>query len=124
MSAKLTKGGRYCHGLAVTEGSPRIAEGHFTQADTHWNTANMIYGDNPQKIYELKNYNWARYSSSQIHSVIKKFVEQASRYVQIAHIGGNAVNGVIFYFSSKPPQEVIEALLKIGVSVQWVSTEQ
>jgi len=29
--------------------------GRFTQADTHWNTANMIYGDNPQKINERED---------------------------------------------------------------------
>ena len=39
--------------------------GRFTQEDTHWNTANMIYGDNPQKIHEredalgLKTYSYA-----------------------------------------------------------------
>ena len=38
--------------------------GRFTQQDTHWNTANMIYGDNPQKINEredklgLKTYSY------------------------------------------------------------------
>ena len=37
----------------------------FTQQDTHWNTSNMIYGDNPQKINEredklgLKTYSYA-----------------------------------------------------------------
>ena len=29
--------------------------GRFTQQDTHWNTANMIYGDNPQKINERQD---------------------------------------------------------------------
>ena len=39
--------------------------GRFTQQDTHWNVANMIYGDNPQKINEsqdalgLKAYTYA-----------------------------------------------------------------
>ena len=39
--------------------------GRFTQQDTHWNTANSIYGDNPQKINEredklgLKTYSYA-----------------------------------------------------------------
>ena len=39
--------------------------GRFTQQDTHWNTANIIYGDNPQKINEredklgLKTYSYA-----------------------------------------------------------------
>ena len=29
--------------------------GRFTQQDTHWSTANMIYGDNPQKISERED---------------------------------------------------------------------
>ena len=29
--------------------------GRFTQRDTHWNPANMIYGDNPVKWYERAN---------------------------------------------------------------------
>ena len=39
--------------------------GRFSQQDTHWNTANSIYGDNPQKINEredklgLKSYSYA-----------------------------------------------------------------
>ena len=39
--------------------------GRFTQQDKHWNTANSIYGDNPQKINEredklgLKTYSYA-----------------------------------------------------------------
>ena len=39
--------------------------GRFTQQDTHWNTANSIYSDNPQKINEredklgLKSYSYA-----------------------------------------------------------------
>ena len=41
------------------------AIGRFTQQDTHWNTANSIYGDNPRKINEredklgLKAYSYA-----------------------------------------------------------------
>lgn len=31
------------------------AIGRFTQADTHWNVSNMIYGDNPQKISERED---------------------------------------------------------------------
>jgi len=31
------------------------AVGRFTQEDTHWNTGNMIYGDEPQKIGEYKD---------------------------------------------------------------------
>jgi len=32
---------------------PRL--GRFTQQDTHWTVANMIYGDNPQKINERQD---------------------------------------------------------------------
>ena len=31
------------------------AIGRFTQQDTHWSPANMIYGDNPRKIYERQD---------------------------------------------------------------------
>ena len=45
--------------------------GRFTQQDTHWTTANSIYGDNPQKINEredklgLKSYSYLDSFSSQ-----------------------------------------------------------
>ena len=50
------------------------AVGRFTAEDTHWNTANMIYGDNPQKINEredalgLKRYSYAPQISAVIQS--------------------------------------------------------
>ena len=45
-----------------------------TQHDTHWNTSNMIYGDNPQKINEredklgLKTYSYAPQISAVVQS--------------------------------------------------------
>ena len=51
---------------------PRI--GRFTQQDTHWNTSNIIYGDNPQKINEredklgLKTYSYAPQISAVVQS--------------------------------------------------------
>ena len=51
---------------------PRI--GRFTQQDTHWNTSNRIYGDNPQKINEredalgLKTYSYAPQISAVVQS--------------------------------------------------------
>ena len=45
-----------------------------TQHDTHWNTSNMIYGDNPQKINEredklgLKTYSYAPQVSAVVQS--------------------------------------------------------
>ena len=50
------------------------ALGRFTQQDTHWNTANMIYGDNPQKINAredrlgLKSYSFAPQISAVLQS--------------------------------------------------------
>ena len=72
-------------------------------------------------IYELKNYDWSKYNSSSLNYVINNFVSQAQRYMNIQTINGQNVKDVIFYFSSKPPQSVIDALKGIGVSVQWVS---
>ena len=74
------------------------------------------------RIYELKNYSWDKYSPGQINSIINKFVDQASRYLQISSINDESVKGVTYYFSSRPPQEIIDALRKIGVAVEWVST--
>ena len=71
-------------------------------------------------IYELKNYDWSKYSPSQIGATIANFTSQAQRYLQIGEIHGSAVRNVIFYFSSRPPQQVIDALRAIGVQVQWV----
>lgn len=51
---------------------PRI--GRFTQQDAHWNTSNMIYGDNPQKINEredklgLNTYSYAPQISAVVQS--------------------------------------------------------
>ena len=50
------------------------AIGRFTQQDTHWNTANMIYGDNPNKINEredalgLKTYTYVPKISAIVQS--------------------------------------------------------
>ena len=71
-------------------------------------------------IYELKNYSWQNYSTSQINSIAKKFVEQGNRYMQITSINGQKVKGVTFYFSEKPPQIIIDALKNIGAKIDWV----
>ena len=65
------------------------AIGRFTQQDTHWNTANMIYGDNPQKINEredalgLKNYTYV--------PQIMAIVQSGNQYVY-------GINNPIMYF--------------------------
>ena len=67
--------------------------GRFTQEDTHWNTANMIYGDNPQKINEredalgLKCYSYA----PQLLSILQAgnlYVYTASNPVRYADPSG------------------------------------
>jgi hypothetical protein len=73
------------------------------------------------KIYELKNYDWTKYSSSQIVNIANTFASQAKNYLQLGSINGQTVKEVVYYFSSKPPQQVIDALKAVGVSVQWVS---
>ena len=72
------------------------------------------------KIIELKNYDWSKYRSYK--SIINSFTNQANNYKQFIGqtIHGQKITGVKFYFSSKPPQEIINALKKIGVAVSWV----
>ena len=38
----------------------------------------------------------------------------------IDQVNGQRVREVVYYFSEKPPQEVIDALTKAGVRVEWV----
>ncbi len=72
------------------------------------------------RIIELKNYDWSKYGSYK--SIINSFVQQANKYKQLIGetIRDQKIYGVTFYFSSKPPQEIIRALEKIGVRVEWV----
>ena len=72
-------------------------------------------------IVELKNYNWDCYSS--YSGIIHRFVAQAQNYMQFIGetIEGQLIEGVTFCFSSMPPQEVIDALHAIGVTVNWIS---
>ena len=74
------------------------------------------------RIVELKNYDWTKYSASQIERISCSFVEQAENYKQAigSIINGEKIHGVTFYFSSRPPQRIIDALKKIKVWVEWV----
>jgi len=73
-------------------------------------------------IYELKNYDWSKYSY--YGGLINKFVAQAEKYLHYINeqvIKGETIHKIVFYFSSKPPQEIIEALQAIkNVYVEWV----
>ena len=70
--------------------------GRFTQQDTHWTTANSIYGDNPQKINKredklgLKSYSYA----PQITAVMQSgnlYVYGVNNSVYYADSNGNEI---------------------------------
>lgn len=46
---------------------------------------------------------------------------QARNYLQLIGqtIGSQKIEGVKFFFSSNPPQEIIDALEALGVIVKW-----
>lgn len=71
-------------------------------------------------IVKLKNYNWSNYSS--YGGLVNKFTNQAMNYLQFVgnRINGQVIKGVTFCFSSKPPQEIVDALRNIGVTVNWL----
>ena len=84
---------------------PRI--GRFTQQDAHWNTSNMIYGDNPQKINEredklgLKTYSYAPQISAVVQSgnlyvyAVSNPVMYADEDGEIAKLVKAAIHGAI-----------------------------
>ena len=71
-------------------------------------------------IVELKNYTWSCYSS--YSGLIKSFTTQASNYMQFigSKICGQVIKGITFCFSSKPSEEIIQALRDLGVTVNWL----
>ena len=71
-------------------------------------------------IVELKNYDWSKYNS--YSGLINRFTSQAKNYLQFIGqtINGQTIRGVTFCFSSKPPQEIIDALQRLGVTVNWI----
>ena len=74
--------------------------GRFTQEDTHWNTANMIYGDNPQKINEredalgLKTYSYAPQLSAIVQSG-NLFVYTANNPLLYIDSTGEVLNTIV-----------------------------
>ncbi|MBE6589063.1 MAG: RHS repeat-associated core domain-containing protein [Ruminococcaceae bacterium] len=74
------------------------------------------------RIIELKNYDWAKYGSSQIRNIAKQFASQGQKYLQAIgkSIRGQKIKGITFYFSSKPPKVIIDALKALGIAVEWV----
>ena len=74
------------------------------------------------RIIELKNYDWTKYSASQIRSIANQFATQGQKYLQAIgkYICGQKIKGITFYFSSKPPQVIIDVLKALGIAVDWV----
>lgn len=72
-------------------------------------------------IIELKNYNWSNYSS--YSGLINRFTSQAGNYMNLVgqNIRGQTIEGVIFYFSLRPPDEIVQALNLLNVIVDWVT---
>lgn len=68
----------------------------------------------------MKNYDWSKYKS--YTSLINSFKTQATKYQEIVGkiVCNQKIKGITFYFSSKPPQQIIDDLNKIGVKVKWV----
>ena len=72
------------------------------------------------KIIELKNYDWSKYKY--LSSVVSSFTEQGQRYMQLIgqKVNGQTIKSVEFFFSSKPPQQILRALQDIGIRVNWI----
>ena len=86
--------------------------GRFTQQDTHWTTANSIYGDNPQKINEredklgLKSYSYA---------------PQITAVMQSGNLYVYGVSNPIYY-ADKDGNISILAKVAIGAGINLVTT--
>ena len=92
--------------------------GRFTQQDTHWNTANMIYGDNPQKINEredklgLKTY----FNAPQITAVIQSgnlYIYALNNPANYLDHSGQAVTEAVLILIAANPE--IAAAIATGV---------
>ena len=83
--------------------------GRFTQQDTHWNTANMIYGDNPQKINERQDA---------LDLTAYTYVPQISAIMQSGNLYVYAVNNPVLYADPSgaviTPANVVGAVIGAG----------
>ena len=64
------------------------ANGRFTQPDSHWNNANRIYGDNPQKINERQDA---------LGTTLYSYRPQISAIMQSGNLYAYALNNPISY---------------------------
>ncbi len=62
--------------------------GRFTQEDTHWNTSNMIYGDEPQQIGEYEDpLGTSRYT----------YAPQVTAVMQAGNLYGYCIENPVYY---------------------------
>ena len=100
--------------------------GRFTQEDTHWNVANMIYGDNPQKINEredklgLKTYTMV----PQITAVAQAgnlYVYGINNPVKYVDAQGQVISEAIVAFIIANPEISAAILTGAFVGLKWLS---
>jgi len=108
----------FCNYFKIPDSARQIVIKGIGRLDTIVKDANAVF--NKGSIVELKNYDWSKYSS--YDWVIRNFVRQAEKYQKLIGqtVNGEAINNVTFYFSSKPPQPIINALDRAKVIVDWV----
>ena len=82
------------------------AVGRFSQADTHWNPSNMIYGDNPQQIGEYKDaLGLSRYA----------YAPQVAAITQAGNLYVYCIENPIVYIDSQA-ESIIIACILIGAA--------
>ena len=84
--------------------------GRFTQQDTHWNTANMIYGDNPQKINERQDA---------LGLTAYTYVPQISAIMQSGNLYVYCVNSPVAYRDSTGEALINAICAAIGALAGW-----
>ena len=84
--------------------------GRFTQQDTHWNTYNMIYGDNPQKINERQDAQGL---------TAYTYVPQISAIMQRGNLYVYCVNSPVAYRDSTGEALINAVCAAIGALAGW-----
>ena len=87
------------------------ANGRFTQPDSHWNSVNRIYGDNPQKINERQDA---------LGTTLYSYRPQISAIMQSGNLYAYALNNPLRY-SDSSGQIVTEAILLFMAAHPWLT---
>lgn len=89
------------------------AVGRFTQQDTHWNTSNMIYGDNPQKINDRQD---------RLGLTSYSYAPQISAIVQSGNLYVYAVNNPVAYVDINGEFLITTTALLVGAGALLFGT--